>query len=85
MTRRKIRESLTPMLTRREMARRMQVSETYLKDLERGTRPWTPPLAEAFDREIEAWKVNPDDRPRKIWGKVPGTPFPSRKVAVAAS
>jgi hypothetical protein len=68
----KIREAMEPPFRRREMARRMGISDTYLRSLEEGRYPWLPHRIKDFKHEIELWKKNPDAKPRKKWGRKHG-------------
>lgn len=65
------------------MARRMDISNTYLSELEtnRFSDDWPEHRLRSFLREIELWKKNPDAKPRKHWGRrkghrADGTPVP---------
>lgn len=64
----KLRESMVPRLTLREMGRKMGVSPTYVKELEMGTRGltgWPKHRKRDYIRVIEAWKKKPTPRVRK--------------------
>jgi transcriptional regulator with XRE-family HTH domain len=67
-TARKIRQSIRPKLRLREMARKMNVSPTYLSELERGTRGihgWPTHRKQAYIRILDEWRKNPTPRVRK--------------------
>ena len=65
---RELRESLRPKLRVREMARKMNVSQTYVSDLEsgvRGANGWPAHRKRDYLRIIEQWKKKPTPRVRK--------------------
>jgi hypothetical protein len=50
---------------RAEMARKLGISNTYMYELEKGTRPWPEEMKKKFFEELRAWEKAPTPRPRK--------------------
>jgi hypothetical protein len=69
---RKIRESLKPFMSQSEMARRMEVSQTFLSEMERGRTPWPEIRQDQYLQEVALWKEDPDAKPRRHWGRKRG-------------
>jgi len=79
---------MNPPMRRREMARRMGISDTYLRGLENGIYPWLTHRKRDFLQEIALWKKNPDAKPRKKWGRKHGCRAdgsPARKLLLSAA
>ncbi len=60
-----IRQSVTPPISRAEMARRLGISYIFLWKVERGFLPWPPRRRAQFGEIVEAWKANPPADPKK--------------------
>ena len=62
---RKAREALTPRMSRLELARKMSLSNQYLRQIESGERKFSALRQQQCHAVLEAWKTSPTPTARK--------------------
>ncbi len=62
---RAMRMTAEPPMRAREMARKMGISDRYLRDMEEGVRPWPQHQKTAFISILNAWRQEPTPHVRK--------------------